>query len=120
MPAWLVCPICGNFVLVDSEPQCTYCGGEGPFIPPTDGRVWRIQSVPSSGRLPKGRSWTKEVSLESRIQADGTWAHIYRFIDRDDDEYLEFVHDHEGQEIRHVRESLSEHRGRGSARRQAS
>lgn len=118
LPTWLVCPVCGDMVTT-GEPLCTYCGGDGPFIPPTDGVVWRIASVPASGRPARGRSWTKQVSLESRIQADGTWAHVYRFIDRDYDLYLEFVHDHEGREVRRVSESLSEHRGRGSARRKA-
>lgn len=96
---------------------CTYCGGEGPFIHPIDGAVWRIETVPASGRLPQRRSWTKQVSLQARIQADGTWAHVYRFIDRDDDLYIEFVHDHEGREVRRVSQSLSAHRDRGSARR---
>jgi hypothetical protein len=116
LPAWLVCPTCGDMI-ADLEPQCTSCGGTGPFIPPDDERVWRIQAVPSSGRPPGGRSWSQEVSLQSRIQVDGTWAHVYRFIDRQDDVYLEFVHDHEGREIRHVSESLRQHQGRGSARR---
>jgi hypothetical protein len=101
------------------EEQCTYCGGDGPFIPPTDEVVWRIASVPALRRSLRGPSWTKQVSLQSRIQADGTWAHIYRFIDRDDDVYLEYVHDHQGRTIRSVSKSLSEHRGRGSARRTA-
>jgi hypothetical protein len=109
MPAWLVCTVCGNLVMDDDE-QCTYCGDDDPCVPPTDGIVWRIETVPWSGRPCSGRSWTQQVSLQSRIQADGTWAHIYRFIDREDDKYLEFVHDHEGREIRHVRESLTVHR----------
>ena len=118
LPTWLVCPVCGNMVAT-GEAQCTDCGGEGPWIPPADGIVWRIASVPASGRPPRGRSWTKQVSSQSRIQANGTWAHVYRFIDRDDDLYLEFVHDHEGREVRRVSESLGEHRGRGYARRPA-
>jgi hypothetical protein len=117
-PTWLVCSVCGNMAAPD-ETQCTDCGGEGPFIPPTDGVVWRIASAPASGRQPRGRSWTKQVSSHSRIQANGTWAHVYRFIDRDDDLYLEYVHDHEGREVRRVSEPLTEHRGRGSARRPA-
>ena len=110
--------VCGNMVCAGEE-QCDYCGAFGPFIPPADGIVWRIETVPESGRPSSKRSWTKQVSLQSRIQANGTWAHVYRFIDRDEDEYLEYVHDHEGRLIRHISEALSEHYGRGSARRRA-
>jgi hypothetical protein len=79
--------------------------------------AWRIETVPASGRAPGGRSWTAQVTSQSRIQANGTWAHVYRFIDRDHDLYLELVHDHEGREVRRVSEPLRQHCGRGSARR---
>ena len=114
-PTWVVCPVCGDMVTT-GEAQCTYCGDGGPFMRPIDGALWRIETVPASGRPPGGRSWTKQVSLQSRVQANGTWAHVYRYIDRDDDLYIEIVHDNDGREVRRVSESLSQHRGRGSAR----
>src|ERR1700733_7221013 len=67
IPTWLVCPVCGDLV-PNGEEQCMYCGGCGPFAPPTDGIMWRIQTVPESGRPPRGRSWLQQVSLESRLQ----------------------------------------------------
>jgi hypothetical protein len=64
----------------------------------------------------RGRSWDQEVTQGPRLGGDGEWVHVYRFIDRDADVYLEIVADSHGDVIRRIEQPLTEHQGRGSAR----
>jgi predicted nucleic acid-binding Zn-ribbon protein len=53
----------------------------------------------------------------SYFRATDEWHDVQRAIDRDNDCYDEIVKDADGKVIREVHEPLSQHRGRGSAKR---
>jgi hypothetical protein len=70
------------------------------------------------------RPGEKRPIVEGRAGAsffvrDQEWHDVERVIDRGNDRYLEVVRDGVGEEIRRVDEPLSEHRGRGDAKRKS-
>jgi hypothetical protein len=71
--------------------------------------------------LKKKRLGMKKPYEELKVGDDfhhdtGQWNRLERIIDRDNDHYYEHIEDAAGNELRHVEERLSEHRGRGSAK----
>ena len=69
------------------------------------------------------RPGEKKPILETKCGDDlfrktGEWHKLIRIIDRQNDRYYEFITDANDKVVRHVDEPLSEHYGRGSAKRQ--
>ena len=48
---------------------------------------------------------------------DREWHHISRSVDRENDQYIEHIVDEAGNVVRNVNELLSDHQGRGDAKR---
>jgi hypothetical protein len=68
------------------------------------------------------RPTQKKPFIEQKVGDDfhrdtGTWRKRERVIDRDADRYREVITDAEGNEVRRCDEPLSQHRGRGDAKR---
>ncbi|MGH7778101.1 MAG: hypothetical protein ACREPI_13135 [Candidatus Dormibacterales bacterium] len=55
------------------------------------------------------------IQWGEKRQADGSWAKVYRLVDKVNDRYIEDV-SHADSRTLHQNEPLSEHRGHGSAR----
>jgi hypothetical protein len=99
------CPKCGNTITASYRP----------------GEEFRIVAGGFSlvSRPPKGGRWdTKSVSKHSHFADTGDDHFIERIIDRPGDHYYERIVDvGTGKIIRDVDEPLTEHKGRGSARK---
>jgi hypothetical protein len=99
------CSTCGAILLApDPEP--------GGFVTTTLVPVDRESLRP----LPRRVRRTIRIQDGWRRQADGSFAKVYRLIDKANDHYVETVK-LDGRVIHHVDEPLSQHRGHGAARR---
>jgi hypothetical protein len=63
------------------------------------------------------KPFREQTSGDDYHQDTGEWRHVTRVIDREHDRYTERVIDTAGDVVREVDEPLSEHRGRGAAKR---
>jgi hypothetical protein len=118
-----------------------YCGacdenlgddGESPPIKPCPKRgedgvvIWNapgtprvLASIRGGQRPPGGGKWiSKMIHEDSLFQLTGKMHRVIRLISRITNEYYERIIDKEtGETVREVREPLTEHRGRGSAKK---
>ena len=117
------CGACDYF-FNDSEnseglPDCPKCGFSVKTIFPL-GQVGRLQgalcikSIPPEG----GRWISKSESKHSHFKRDDEQHYIERVIDRGNNHYYERIINKEtGEVVREVEEPLTEHQGRGSAKK---
>jgi gluconate kinase len=122
------CGVCGNAALDESDGQRVPC--------PTCGSLKRAYRLSLSDSVDiheslKGKVVDPKKTGKKKVRAEfvsgddlhrktGQWNKLERDIDRESDRYREKIVDSEtGQIIRSVDEPLSQHQGRGSARRPA-
>src|ERR1700682_1688455 len=86
--ALLTCFTCGSAVSSQEE-TCDSCGGE-QLVEPTVEVMRRIAAT-SIGESRSRRSWTRQITQGTFRQADGSYANVYRFVDREDNWYEEHV-----------------------------
>jgi hypothetical protein len=89
-----------------------------------------MRTIPNRGHMitsstVQRKPGQKRPPVEERkgdiFSSDGRWLRIHRIIDRRRNRYYEKIHDHETREVlREVTEPLTEHRGRGDAKRRNS
>jgi hypothetical protein len=76
------------------------------------------EKVALIARRASGRWFAKVKAGDEFFHLTQRWHRLFRRIDRDDDWYSEHITDAEtGEIIRSLEEPLSEHRGRGSAKK---
>jgi hypothetical protein len=88
---------------------------------PPPGEVWILTLIPNGedGKpLPRRRRRDLEIRWGERRQADGTFAKVYRAINKQMDQYIEKITFADGSAIHQV-EHLTQHRGHGSAKSDA-
>src|ERR671914_91428 len=85
----------------------------------TTGRTGGRMMIRSTVRRKPGqRRSPVESKHGDELSASGRWVRVHRIVDRRRNFYYEKVHDPETREVlRDVEEPLTEHRGRGSARK---
>ena len=80
-------------------------------------RITLHDRLDTKARHPDAKKPFHESRTGDVEQADGTWKHVERLIDRENDIYREEVIDQESGEVVHFHEEpLSAHRGHGSAK----
>jgi hypothetical protein len=63
------------------------------------------------------RSIIEQVSEWSFFRATGKWHFVRRIVDRKTDRYFEHITDENGELIRECEERLTDHQGRGTAKK---
>ena len=75
------------------------------------------ESIRLRGKREGRKKPTSAIVSEDDFHRDSKeWRHIDRVIDFENDHYAEIIKDKEGKIVRHCREPLTKHRGRGSAK----
>jgi NAD-dependent SIR2 family protein deacetylase len=69
------------------------------------------------GEVGKVKPFREQTSGEDYHQDTGEWRQVSRLVDRENDRYAERIIDVAGNVVREVDEPLSQHRGRGAAKR---
>jgi hypothetical protein len=98
--------------------QCQTCGAILVSDDPPPGEVFILKLIPVNAELtpmPSRQRRTLEIRWGERRQADGTFAKVYRAINKQTDQYIEKIVRADGS-VFHRDEPLSQHRGHGSAK----
>ncbi len=103
--------------LLASGAPCPKCGSHDRHVEVSD-TVTAHAKVALVARRATGRWFAKIKAGDEFFQLTQRWHRLFRWIDRDANWYTEHITDVEtGEVVRSVDEPLSEHRGRGSARK---
>jgi hypothetical protein len=106
--------------LVEERQPCPNCGSlERHFAVTLDGRVNVSSSLGLKAKSRgKGKPFMESKQGDSFSTSRGRWMRLLQIVDRRNNRYRKLVTDPEtGEVIRDVDEPLSEHVGRGDARR---
>jgi hypothetical protein len=116
------CPECAGKPAV-THGQCGTCGAMLVAEDPRPGESLKTTLMPADPitRRPVPSRQRRSIQIQDgwKRQADGGYAKVFRLVDRANNRYIERVQ-RNGATIRHVDEALTEHRGRGSAKRHTS
>lgn len=107
-------------VPTETRLPCPVCGSMARSIHVTiHGTVTIREKLGMKGRhADGGKPFIEQVHGDDLHRDTGTWRHLSRVIDRENDLYYEVVKDPVTGEVLHeCREPLSEHRGHGATKR---
>ena len=123
MTDFIQCSGCDAILLepfqVESRDPCPECGSTNrKFSMDAADRLWLGEMLGMKQKRPGEKRPILETKCgDSLFRKTNEWHKLVRVIDRHNDRYYEFITNEEGEVLRHVEEPLSEHRGRGSAKR---
>ncbi len=118
-PTEIRCAMCDAELMATTDvAACPYCGSRNRRIV-TQERLQLHEFIRIKSAAPgaSGRPALEFASGDDLTKSTQEWVAKERRIDRENDRYYERVVDKHGNTIREVDDPLSEHRGRGAAKR---
>lgn len=105
---------------VEERAPCPACGSTSRFVEQHLAGEVELRSMLSLKAKPeRGRWFMSQKVGDELFRKTGRWHRVTRVLDRRRNRYVERIEDAEtGEVVRHVDEPLTDHTGRGSARRQ--
>lgn len=115
-------PLLASVMYADPHPPCPACGAVSLLVKVTMAETIEVHDSMKFDACEDGKSRKKGRFAWGHVKRDwfhreGVWANVSRQFNKREDTYEEVItYEDSGEVIRKVRERLSEHRGRGSAK----
>jgi hypothetical protein len=104
----------------DSTLPCPACGSVDRDVASSDGGLIGVKEFVKLALREEGKVISEQRVGDDLFRKTGKWNKLQRIIDYQNDDYFEeIVNPETGEVIRSVKERLSEHRDRGSAKKRS-